>query len=136
MTSTEEAFRLLHHAGNYLDYAETNRRSSIYGPSVSLAYYAAFYAAQAVVAYHRRESKTHRGARNLFNELAVHKSDFPSEVSPLLSALGGSRVQADYDYETMDDWKDEDAVEAIRQARTFVDEVNAWFRRHHSPGDD
>ena len=57
-------------------------------------------------------------------------------MSPLLSALGGSRVQADYDYETMDDWKDEDAVEAIRQARTFVDEVNAWFRRHHSPGDD
>lgn len=34
--------------------------------------------------------------------------------------------------ETMDNWTDADASDAIRRARTFVDEVNAWLGRHHT----
>ncbi len=135
MTSTDEAYLLLSHADDYLRYAETTRRSEIYGPAVSLAYYAAFYAAQAVVAYHRHGPKTHQGVRTLFHRLAVKESDFPADVSRVLGSLGKSRIKADYDHETMDRWTDQDAAEAIRRARSFVDEVNAWFLRHHS-GDD
>ena len=125
MTSTDEAFLLLTHADNYLRYAETTRRSGIYGPAVSMAYYAAFYAAQAVVAYHREGPKTHKGVRNVFHRLAVHESDFPGEVAQVLTALAESRIKADYDHETMDDWTDANASDAIRRARTFVEEVNA-----------
>ena len=42
MTYLEETFLLLRRAGDYLRYAETTRRSGIYGPAVSMAYYAAF----------------------------------------------------------------------------------------------
>ena len=133
MTSTDEAFLLLAHADNYLRYAETNRRSGIYAPAVSMAYYAAFYAAQAVVAYHREGPKTHKGVRNVFHRLAVLESDFPGEVAPVLAALADSRIKADYDHETMDDWTDADVSDAIRRARTFVTEVNGWFGRHHTP---
>ena len=133
MTSTEEAFLLLSHADNYLRYAETNRRSGIYGPAVSMAYYASFYAAQAVIAYHRQGPKTHKGVRSLFRQLAVVESDFPDEVAPVIAHLAASRIRADYDHATMDDWTDADASDAIRQARTFVEEVHAWFRRHHTP---
>ena len=133
MTSVEEAFLLLSHAGNYLRYAETNRRSGIYGPAVSMAYYASFYAAQAVVAYHRKGPKTHEGVRNLFRQLAVVESDFPHKVASVIAHLATSRIRADYDHETMDDWTDADASDAIRRARTFVEEVNAWFTRHHPP---
>ncbi len=133
MTSTEEAFLLLSHADNYLRYAETTRRSGIFGPAVSMAYYASFHAAQAVVAYHREGPKTHRGVRNLFHQLAVLESDFPNEVASVVGDLAVNRIRADYDHETMDDWTDADASDAIRQARTFVEEVNAWFSRHHAP---
>ena len=133
MTSTDEALLLLDHTDNYLRYAETTRRSGIYGPAVSMAYYAAFYAAQAVVAYHREGPKTHKGVRNVFHRLAVLESDFPGEVARVVADLADSRIKADYDHETMDDWTDADASDAIRQARTFVSEVSAWFSRHHTP---
>ena len=132
MTYVEEAFLLLSHAGNFLRYAETTRRSGIYGPAVSMAYYAAFYAAQAVVAYHREGPKTHKAVRNLFHRLAVVESDFPGDIARVVGHLAGSRLQADYDHKTMDDWTDADASDAIRRARTFVDEANAWFGRHHT----
>ena len=132
MTYVEEAFLLLSHADNYLRYAETNRRSGIYGPAVSMAYYATFYAAQAVVAYHREGPKTHKGVRTLFHQLAVAESDFPDDVARVVGDLAERRLEADYDHETMDDWTDPDASDAIRRARTFVDEVNAWFGRHHT----
>lgn len=135
MTSTDEAFLLLSHADSNLRYAETTRKSGIYGPAVSMAYYAAFYAAQAVVAYHRLGPKTHKGVRKLFNRLAVHESDFPADVASGLARLAGGRLQADYDHETMDSWTDDQASEAIQRARSFVDEVNAWFRRHHHTDD-
>ena len=135
MTSTDEAFLLLSHADDYLRYAETTRRSGIYGPAVSMAYYAAFYAAQAVVAYHREGPKTHKGIRNRFHKLAVKESDFPPGVAPVIDSLAASRIQADYDHNTMDSWTDQDATTAIRQARSFVDEVNAWFRRYRTAND-
>ena len=131
MTHVEEAFLLLSHSENYLRYAETTRRSGIYGPAVSMAYYAAFYAAQAVVAYHREGPKTHKGVRKLFHRLAVVDSDLPGDVARVVGDLAERRLEADYDHETMDNWPDADASDAIRRARTFVDEVNACFGRHH-----
>lgn len=98
-----------------------------------MAYYAALYAAHAVVAYHREGPKTRKGVSNVFHRLAVHESDLPGEVSPVLAARAEIRIKANYDHETMDDWTDADASDAIRRARTFVEEVNAWFGRHHTP---
>ena len=100
---------------------------------ISMAYHASYYAAQAVVAYHREGPKTHKDVRNLFNRLAVLQSDFPAEVARIVGRLAESRVKADYDHRTMRRWTDGDALDAIRRARTFVDEVNAWFGRHHTP---
>ena len=112
-----------------LRHAEGNRNISAYRPAVSLAYYAAFYAAKAVIAYHREGPKTHRGAGERFRALAVRDSDFPPEIAPILARLMKSRDEADYDQATSD-WGDADASEAIADARTFVREVVAWFDRH------
>lgn len=133
MTYLEETFLLLRRAGDYLGYAETNRRSGIYGPAVSMAYYAAFYAAQAMAAYHREGPKTHKGVRKLFHRLAVRESDFPGDLASIVNELSAKRLQADYDHQMTDIWTDTDASDAIHRARIFVDEVNAWFGRHHTP---
>lgn len=131
MTSTEEALKLLADAGDYLRYAEANRGIGIYGPAVSLAYYAALYAALAVVAYRGEGPKTHQGARARFGHLAVVCSDFPATVAGLLGDLGEERLVADYDHAKMGNWTDAEAEDAIGRADTFVKEVSDWFDRHH-----
>lgn len=133
MTYIEETFLLLRRAGDYLGYAETNRRSGIYGPAVSMAYYATFYAAQAMAAYHREGPKAHKGVRKLFHRLAIRESDFPGGLAAIVDELSATRLQADYDHQMTDTWTDADAANAIQRARPFVDEVNAWFERHHTP---
>ena len=133
MTSTDEAFLLLASADDYIRYAEENRRIGIYPVSVSLAYYAAFYGAKAVVAYHREGPKTHKGMQVRFRVLAVVRSDFPAAAAGLLGALEENRLKADYDVDSKHDWQEGDASAAIDRARIFVEEVHGWFRRHHLP---
>lgn len=101
MTSTEEAFKLLADAGDYLRHADANRGIGIHGPAVSLAYFAAFYAAQAVVAYRRESTRTHRGTQSRFWRLAVVSSDFPAATAGLWSDLMEKRSVADYDHGKM-----------------------------------
>ena len=131
MTSTEEAFKLLADAGERLSHAGANLRMGIYGPSVAMAYYAAFYAAQAVVAYHREGPKTHQGVQTRFHHLAVESSDFSMGVARLLGGLMEDRLMADYAHDKMGTWTVDEASAALERARTFVQEVSAWFARHH-----
>ena len=133
MTYVEEAFALVAHADETLRHARINHREGLYRVAVSLAYYAAFYAAQAVIAYNREGPKSHQGVRNMFGQLAVRGSDFPGDVAGVLSDLAKSRVEADYDHATMDRWKEPDASEAMERAHLFITEVHAWFGRHHQP---
>ena len=132
MTSTEEAFKLLTDANERLTHAGANLRIGIFGPSVAMAYYAAFYAAQAVVAYHREGPRTHRGVQNRFNFLAVESSDFPARCARLLGDLMEDRLAADYDHDKMGTWTAAEASDANERARAFVSEVSAWFDRHAS----
>ena len=127
MTSTEEAFTLLAGANERLGHAENSLR--VEGCTVSLACYAAYHAAQAVIAYRRQSAKTHRGIRGLFWALAVEGSDIPPAVGELINGLARNRVKADYT--AIWDWDEVDAAEAVGRAQTFVNEVYAWFHRHH-----
>ena len=131
MTYIEEALALLGHADETLDHARVTHREGLYRVAVSLSYYASFYAAQAVVAYHRQGPKTHKGVRTLFGELVVEGSDFPGATSRLLSSLAKNRINADYNLATMGDWDRPKATEAIEHSQMFVTEVHAWFDRHH-----
>lgn len=133
MTSTQEAFKLLADAEDYLRYAGDNRRIGIHGPAVSLAYYAAFYAAQAVIAYHREGAKTHRGVLRRFGYLAVVSSDFPADIAELLTGLMENRLVADYDHDKMGTWNEREASDAIERATTFVRAVSDWFGRRIRP---
>lgn len=131
MTFVEETLALLRHADDTLRHARINHREGLYRTAVSLAYYGAFYAAQAVSAFNREGPKTHRGVMTRFNLLAVKQSDFPPEISGLLPVLEEQRLEADYNHATMDNWTESDASRVIVQATRFVDEVHAWFDRHH-----
>ena len=136
MTSTAEALELLADAHDTIRHAEQNRGVGIYRVAVSLAYYATFYAAKAIVAYHRESPKTHKGVRTRFQFLVVARSDFPPEAASIVTELADDRLRADYDHATMRSWQEEDATHAIQRARTFVNEVDGWFSRHLPPVED
>lgn len=51
----------------------------------------------------------------------------------IVDPLAADRLKADDDHHTMQDWQDADARDAIDRAKTFVNEVHTWFRRHHRP---
>ena len=97
-----------------------------------MSYYAAFYAAKAVIAYHREGPKTHQGTNRSFHRLAVRGSDFPSTIASFLGELERLRLKADYDMVTKGEWRDDDAAAAIAKAEAFIGEVQNWFSRHVS----
>ncbi len=133
MTYLDEALARLGLADETLDHARINYREGLYRVAVSLAYYAAFYAARSVLAYHREGPKTHQGTRQVFGRVAVKGSDFPAEASGILTDLAENRGKADYDFELMDTWGEAEASSAIERAGLFIDEVHAWYGRHHQP---
>ena len=135
MTYLDEVSLLLDRARSNIRYAIGNHRNGFHRIAVSVAYYGAFYAAKAVLAYHRVGAKTNKGVAQEFHRLAVAKSDFPVDIARLLGAMQSRRLSADYDLsKAVDDWREEDALMAIDQATAFIDEVEAWFHRHLQPG--
>lgn len=133
MTQVEEALALLGYADETLEYARFNYNGGLYRAAVSLAYFASFYAAQAVVAYHGEGPKTHRGVRVVFGRLVVVGSDFPGAAARLLASLAYDRINADYNLATMGEWDEPESSAAIEQSESFVAEVHAWFGRHYRP---
>ena len=132
MTHLEETFAWLSYADETLQDARDNFRLGKYGVAVSLAYYATFYAAKSVIAFHRgRDPKTHTGVGRRFGELAVQGSDFPPAVARHLSVLAGRRGKVDYDLGYRETLEAGEAESLLDDAQTFVTEVHHWLSRHH-----
>jgi len=129
VTSSEEAQALLAGAGKRLDYARTSLEAEMFAPATSLAYYAVFYAAQAVIAYHRQAAKTHRGGSKPILEIGGRRFRLPTEVAGIINTLEPGRLEADYT--ALVEISPPDAAQAITQTQTFVTEVTTWFQRHH-----
>ena len=131
MTSLDEAWGWLKHADETLRSAQDCLRIGHYGPAVSLAYFSAFYAAKAVIAFSKgRDPRTHRGVLVRFRQLAVLESDFPEQTAQLLSQLIEQRNKTDYDFTYRDMWKSENTAAIVHKGETFVNEVYAWVRKH------
>ena len=131
MTSLEEAWGWLKYADDTLRFAKDNLQSHHYSVAVSLAYFAAFYAAKSVIAFSRgSDPRTHRGVLIRFRQLAVHESDFPEQTAKLLSELIEQRNKTDYDFTYRDIWKADNTSAVIHKSEIFVKEVYSWVHRH------
>lgn len=131
MTHIEEATGWLEYAAEQLQAAKDNFAIGHLGPSVSMAYYAAFYAAKGIIAYAReRDPKTHSGVRSRFGQLAVTESDFPPHVAGYLSDLAEQRGKADYDLGARGSWNSDDVQRILEMSETFTEEARSWFDRH------
>lgn len=93
--------------------------------SISRAYYAAFYAAEAALLTMGETRSKHSGVIAAFGRLVVREGELDSDVGRILRRLFEQRQAADYAWlDTPEDAKTDAAAEAQR----FVDAVEAWIK--------
>lgn len=89
--------------------------------AVNRAYYAAFYAATALLATEGKVGKSHSGVRETFGKDFVHTGVVPKELSTLYGKLEVRRYRSDYGDRV--EVTAEDAMESIVQSKEFCDQV-------------
>lgn len=90
--------------------------------TVSLAYYAAIYAARGALSERDRYAKTHGGTWHLFSEEFVKAGPFDARLARAAASLQEQRERADYDAVRP---SEEEAAAALETAERFVEAVRA-----------
>jgi uncharacterized protein (UPF0332 family) len=85
------------------------------------AYYAAFYAASALLLSDEREFRKHSGVIACFHQYYVKEGRLPGEAGKILKSLSGLRDIADYG--GSEHVPTADAEQAVADARRFLDLV-------------
>ncbi len=93
--------------------------------AASRAYYAMFYAAEAMLMEEGLSSTKHSGVHALFGEHFAKTGRVDPKLHRLLLAAFGNRVESDYGFEST--IKPERAAELIAGAREFLSAAEAFF---------
>ena len=108
-----------------LDVASKLIESGDYDDAVSRAYYAAFHAAQAMLASQGVEADTHAGVRTLFHLHFIKSKRLDPKFGRYLKNLKDDREEGDYDIVSTVD--SEIARNGLREAKEFVDEAERFL---------
>ena len=96
-----------------------------YSDSASLAYYAMFLMAKALLMKKGFDAKTHEGIITLFSLKYVHEDNFDYDVFVHLPSAQSKREDADYN--AIDYITQEIAEDLIFQAEEFLKEAEKFF---------
>ena len=107
--------------------AQLNLDNDFYAAAINRAYYAIFYAANAVLATRKLARSKHSGVLAAFRQHFIKTKLLSSELSEIYGQVLDDRQEGDYEIITAT--SQEDAVIDLSQARHFVEEVKAWLRR-------
>lgn len=129
MNNGETARTEMRRARSFLEYADDDLDAGRWARPISSSYYATFHAAKAVLAWITAAAKTHGGVKRLFSRHAVKDSDFPSDVAGTLGRLEQMRLTADYDAVEWETFTGKQARDAVKEARSFVEEAEKWLQR-------
>lgn len=92
----------------------------------SRAYYAAFYALQAVLLTKELSFSKHAGVLSAFNRYFVKPQTFPKEFSGLISRLFRERHMADYEFDLS--ISESEARKDIQAAQTILQAIVEYLR--------
>ncbi len=123
----KEVALYIENADESLSVAQLDLDNDFNAAAINRAYYAIFYAANALLATKKLARSKHSGVLAAFRQHFVKTGLLPSELSEIYGQVMDDRHESDYDI--MSATSREDAVIDIQQARHFVDEVRAWLRR-------
>lgn len=123
----EEVSLYIVHAREMLAVAGQNLQSDFYASAVNRAYYAIFYAANALLATVGEARSKHSGVISLFRRLFIKTGEFPVEMSDIYGRIMDNRQRGDYDLGMPMDA--EQAKMDYEDACRFADEVEAWLKK-------
>ena len=115
------------HADEMLLVAEHNLTQGFYSTAVNRAYYAIFYAANALLATQGLSRGKHSGVIAAFRQYFVKPGLIETEYSRTYGRLMNDRHGADYDLET--DVEPEQAAVDVENAHQFVARVKLYLQQ-------
>ena len=118
---------LLEKAGQAIGAAESLLREGYRDFSAGRAYYAMFYAAEALLAEKELEFKKHVGVHRAFAEHYIKTGIFEQKYYHWLVASFNSRLVADYAIRT--EFQEAEVREWIEQAREFLNKVREYLTK-------
>ena len=116
---------LIERARKYIQSAGMLLESGDYESSVSRAYYAMFFSAEAALLCKDLSSSSHGGVLSTFGEHFVKPGIFPKAMGRALNRAYGKRQLDDYEHRFVISRKD--AQEVLKDAISFVDEVARYL---------
>jgi len=124
----KEIVSLIERAKKYLKSSKTLLNEGDYESSVSRAYYAMFYSAEATLLTKNLSFSSHGGVISSFGEHFVKTDIFPRDMGRELNRAFEKRQLGDYEY-TFVISKDE-AEEILRQSDHFVGEIIRYLKEN------
>lgn len=123
----KEVALYIENADEALSVARLNLDNDFHAAAINRAYYAIFYAANALLATRKLARSKHSGVLSAFRQHFIKTGLLPAELSEIYGQVMDDRNEGDYEIITAA--SKEDAETDILQARQFVDEIKAWLRR-------
>lgn len=114
-------------AEDALEVARLNLANDFYSAAINRAYYAVFYAANALLASEKLARSKHSGVLAAFRQYFIKTGLLPTALSEIYGRLLEDRHQGDY--ELLVGLSREEAEADIAQAVYFVEEVKLWLRK-------
>ncbi|MBN1668304.1 MAG: HEPN domain-containing protein [Anaerolineales bacterium] len=117
----------IENADEALEVAQLNLDNDFYAAAINRAYYAIFYAANAVLATKKLARSKHSGVLSIFRQHFIKTKLLHPELSMIYGQVMEDRHEGDY--EILAATSKEDAEIDLNQARQFVEEIKVWLRK-------
>jgi uncharacterized protein len=123
----QEITLYIENAQEVLEVAQLNLDNGFYTSAVNRAYYAIFYAANAILVTKRLSQRKHSGVINAFRQYFVKTGLIAPQYSDVYGRIMGNRHTSDYELESSitEEIARADLVDAI----AFVAEINRWLKQ-------
>lgn len=121
-----ELILLLEKAERSLKAAVLLHKKGDYDFSVSRAYYAMFYAAEAALLSKNQTYSKHAGVISGFYHHFVATGDFPKQLHQVFHNAFEDRNQGDYAF--MDPFPKKESEEVLENARDFINKVDRYLK--------
>jgi uncharacterized protein (UPF0332 family) len=126
----KETRALIEKAQRYLRSSEVLLKDGDAESSVSRAYYAMFYATEAVLLTKGFSFSSHKGVISAFGEHFVKTGVFPREMGRELNRAFEKRQIGDYEYTFV--ISQEEAEQMLRSGEEFVSNITRWLESNDS----
>lgn len=123
----KEIISLIERARKYLNSSRILLNESDYESSVSRAYYAMFYAAEAVLLTKSLSFSSHKGVISAFGEHFVKSGIFPKDMGRELNRAFEKRQLGDYEYTFV--ISEDEAKEILDKSKDFVENIVQYLKR-------